>query len=140
MYVPIILNSGGKIHQYKKKMISQLKDLWGASPLLSMDALDRTHQRKKELLLQLRHCRDDLVQLQKERKSIDHRIMTLDVRRRELQRKLRESIELDRTECQRFVDSNTPPMATVVAIEKNENSIPRGEESACFSTPPSGNE
>ena len=105
-----------------------------------MDALDRTHQRKKELLLQLRHCRDDLVQLQKERKSIDHRIMTLDVRRRELQRKLRESIELDRTECQRFVDSNTPPMATVVAIEKTENSIPRGEESACFSTPPSGDE
>ena len=95
--------------------IPSLKDFWGTSPSASLDALDRTHQQKKELLLQLRHCRDDLLDLHSQRKTIDQRIRSLDVRRQQLQRKLRESMDLDRTECQRFVDAAVPPMATVVA-------------------------
>ena len=117
--------------------ITSLKDFWGTSPSASLDALDRAHHQKKELLLQLRHCRDDLVELQKERKSIDHRIMVLDARRRELQRKLRESIELDRTECQRFVDAAVPPMATVVSVGISGESHENKSENDDFLTPPS---
>ena len=106
--------------------------LGAAAPALAnggvgMEALDRTHEARKRVLVDLRRTRDDIADLERRRRALDARIDALHGVRRTLEDKLTATIEEDRATCRRFVASpgitmvDDAPLAAVVVVDAAED-------------------